>query len=107
MLDAWRLVAAHFRREALEELSYRSSLALQALGGTVTLFSIYYLSRLVGPRLLVGSAEASYFDFGRKVNTFTPTAGGATFPIDIKDRTVVVKGGINWRFTAAPAITKF
>ena len=34
------------------------------------------------------------------------TAGGATFPIDIKDRKMVVKGGINWRFTSAPAITK-
>ena len=52
---------------------------------------------------LSGFVEASYFDFGHKLNTFTPTAGGATFPIDIKDRKMVVKGGINWRFTAAPA----
>ena len=54
-----------------------------------------------------GFIEANYYNFGHKVITFTPTAGGATFPIDIKDRKVVVRGGINWRFGAGPVMAKY
>jgi ABC-type multidrug transport system permease subunit len=63
LLEAGRLIAAHFRRDALEEFSYRSSLALQLIGGLVTLFSLHYLSRLVGPRFQAGPGGTSYFDF--------------------------------------------
>ncbi len=53
-----------------------------------------------------GFVEANYYDFGRKQNTFTPNAG-ATFPIEISDRKVVVRGGINWRFSAGPVVAKY
>jgi len=61
--EAGRLIAAHFRRDALEEFSYRSSLALQLVGGLVTLFTLHYLSRLIGPGVPTGPAGTSYFDF--------------------------------------------
>jgi outer membrane immunogenic protein len=54
-----------------------------------------------------GFVEANYYDFGRKQNSFTPTGGGATFPIEISDRKVVVRGGINWRFSAGPVAAKY
>jgi ABC-2 type transport system permease protein len=63
MLDLGRLAAAHFRRDALEELSYRSSLVLQIVGGLVTLLTLFYLSRLVGPAFRSGPAGTNYFDF--------------------------------------------
>ena len=53
-----------------------------------------------------GFVEANYYDFGRKEISFTPTAG-ATFPVEISDRKVVVRGGINWRFSVGPVVAKY
>ena len=59
-VTALLLALAWTRRAALEELSYRGHLALQAVGGLVTLVGVHYLSRLVGPRLPGGG---DYFAF--------------------------------------------
>ncbi len=53
------LALAWLRRAALEELSYRGHLALQAVGGLVTLAGVYYLGRLVPLSALGGG----YFAF--------------------------------------------
>ncbi len=43
------LAAAYTRKAALEALSYRGHLALEAVGGLVTLLGLFYFGRLVGP----------------------------------------------------------
>jgi outer membrane immunogenic protein len=46
-------------------------------------------------------AEYNYLDFGTPGVTFTPTAGGPTFPINIKQTINSFMVGINYRFNAA------
>ena len=110
---AWDLFLGYLKggiawqRDTYEQFLYGTTLVTATSGESRSGWTAGFGAEVAFFPFLSGFVEASYFDFGRKVNTFTPTAGGATFPIDIKDRTVVVKGGINWRFTAAPAITKF
>jgi outer membrane immunogenic protein len=45
-------------------------------------------------------AEYNYLDFGTPGVTFTPTVGGATFPINIKQNINSFMVGINYRFGA-------
>jgi outer membrane immunogenic protein len=98
---------AAWKRDTYEQFLNGADLVTATAGESRSGWTAGFGAEVAFFPFLSGFVEASYFNFGRKVNTFTPTAGGATFPIDINDRTVVIRGGINWRFTAAPAVAKY
>ncbi len=57
------LVAAWMRRLTLEAFSYRGHLALEAVGGLVTLAGLSYLSRMVGGAGAAAVGPSGYFAF--------------------------------------------
>lgn len=99
---------AAWERDSYEQFLNGTDLVTATAGDTRSGWTAGFGAEVALFPFLTGFVEASYFNFGRKVSTFTPTGGGATFPIDINDRKVVIRGGINWRFTAAsiPPVAK-
>lgn len=59
----WTILGAFVRRDAQIALSYRLPFAMGLVQSTITLAFLFFLSRLVGPRLATLSARGSYFDF--------------------------------------------
>lgn len=59
----WTVLGAFMRRDAQIALSYRLPFAMGLVQSTITLAFLFFLGRLVGPRLATLSARGSYFDF--------------------------------------------
>lgn len=59
----WGIVGAFLRRDTAISLSYRVPFFMGVVQSTLNLGFLFFLSRLVGPRIAVTATHGSYFDF--------------------------------------------
>jgi ABC-2 type transport system permease protein len=73
-MSARRKAWAFFRRDFLNDLSYRLSFVLEVLNIALTLGSFYFLSKLLGNRVSGGYAPFPFILIGMAVNGYMTTA---------------------------------